>query len=63
MSAGHFFLAGVVLVARMNGGNGKTFAVRIGVGQRAFQSLAAKHDDEPVFLAGLDDDFRVAEFF
>jgi hypothetical protein len=40
-----------------------TFAVRIGVGQRPFQSLAAKDDDETMFLAGLDDDFRVADFF
>ena len=63
MSAGHFFLAGVVLVARMNRRNGKTFAVRIGVRERAFQTSAAKDDDETMFLAGLDDDLRVADFF
>ena len=60
---GHLFLAGVVFVARMNGGNGKAFAVRIGVGQRPFQSAAAKDDDETMFLAGLDEDVRVAELF
>ena len=60
---GHFLLAGVVLVARLDGRNGKTFAVRIGVRQRAFQPLAAEHHDEAMFLAGLDDDFRVADFF
>ncbi len=36
--------------------------MRIGVGQRAFQALAAEHHDEAMSLAGFDDDLRVADF-
>jgi len=59
---GHFLLAGIVFVARMNRRNWKAFAVRVGVGQRAFKSLAAKDDDEAMLLAGLDEDFSLADF-
>ncbi len=44
-------------------GNGKTFAIRVGVRERPFQSVAAEDDHETMFLAGLDDDLRVADFF
>jgi len=35
--------------------------MRVGVGDRAFKSFAAEHDDEAMFLARLDDDLGVAE--
>ena len=58
---GHLLLLRVLRIARLDGRNGKTFAVRVGIGQRAFEALAAEHDDEAMFLAGLDDDLRVAD--
>ena len=60
---GHLFLAGVVFIARFYDGNRKTFTVRVGVRQRAFQPLAAKHDDKAMLLARLDEDVGVADFF
>ena len=59
----HLFLAGIVFIPRMNRRNRKPFAVRVGVRERAFQSLAAEHDDEAMLFAGLDDDVRVTDFF
>jgi len=59
---GHFFLAGVVFVARFDSGILKPSRW----GRRrstALQTFAAKDDDETMFLARLDDDFRVADFF
>ena len=50
---GHFFLSGAGFIARMHRGYGKAFAIGVGVGQRAFESLAAKNDDEAVFLCRL----------
>ena len=43
--------------------NGQAFPIRIGVGQRAFQSLAAENDDKAMALAGLDDDFARRRLF
>ena len=57
----HFLLLRILGVARLDGGNGIAFAVRVGVGQRAFEPLAAEHHDKAVFLASLDDDLRVAD--
>src|SRR5258706_7851930 len=37
--------------------------MRISVGERAFQTLAAKDNNETMSLAWLDDDFRVADLF
>ena len=31
--------------------------MRVGVGERTFQTFAAEHDDEAMAFAGLDDDF------
>ena len=63
MSFGHFLLFRIFGIARFHSGNGKTFAVRVGIGQRAFEAFAAEDDDEAVFLAGLDDDLGVADLF
>ncbi len=48
-------------VDRLRLGNTRAFAVRIGVGQRTFQTFAAEQDDEPMAFAGLDNDFGVAD--
>jgi len=58
---GHLFLLGVLRITRLHRGNGEAFPVRIGIGKRALQALAAEHDHETVLLAGLDDDLGVAE--
>jgi len=59
----HFLLPAVFRIARLDRWNGKAFTVRVGIGQQAFQSFAAEHHDEAMFLAWFDDDFRVADFF
>src|SRR5207244_1660943 len=43
--------------------NRRALAVRIGVGQRAFESFAAKKNNETVAFARLDDHFRVTQLF
>ena len=61
-------IGGFVLLAGFgsggcHGGIGSAFAIRVGVGEGAFQALAAKDDDEAMAFAGFDDDFGVADFF
>ena len=59
---GGLLLLGRFRIARLGGRDGQTFAVRVGIRQRAFQALAAEDDNEAVLLAGFDDDFGVADF-
>src|SRR6185369_9205350 len=49
--------------ARFYRGHWKSLAIRISVGQRAFQAFAAKHDHKTMLLACFDDDMSVADLF
>lgn len=48
---------------RLGNADGLAFAAGIGIGERAFESFAAKYNDEPVAFTGFDDDFDIADFF
>jgi len=51
------------LLDRLDGRNGETFAMRVGVGERTFQTFAAKQHNETVAFAGFDDDLGVTDLF
>jgi len=57
----HLFRLGGFFVDRADHRDRGAFVMRIGVRQRSFQALAAKHNHETMSLAGLDDDLRRAD--